>query len=98
MKGAPEVLHAADSLVSSPMHGKMPYDGYVLLDKTPGSTSFDALHILKRAFGTKKIGHTGTLDKFAQGLMVILIGRATRLAQWFSEGDKTYVADFFFGT
>lgn len=69
----------------------------VLLDKRSGVTSFGALGAVKRAFHTKKVGHTGTLDKFATGLIVALIGRATKLAQFVTGLDKRYDAVVRFG-
>ncbi len=72
--------------------------GVVLLDKTEGETSFSALGNLKRRFNTRRIGHTGTLDPLATGLLVALVGPATRCARFFSSLDKTYVADIRFGS
>ncbi|MDR1444371.1 MAG: tRNA pseudouridine(55) synthase TruB [Treponema sp.] len=72
--------------------------GFLLLDKSPGQTSFEALWAVKKALGTGKVGHTGTLDKFASGLLIVLAGRATRLSPWISHCDKTYLAAIFFGT
>lgn len=69
----------------------------VLLDKPPGISSFSALSPIKRTLETKKVGHTGTLDPFAEGLLVVLTGCATRLAPWFSGLDKAYRADIRFG-
>jgi len=71
--------------------------GIILLNKKPGITSFDALRDIKRALGTGKVGHTGTLDKFAQGLLVVLAGRALRLSKWFSHCDKQYTGRIHFG-
>lgn len=73
-------------------------EGYLLLRKRPGLTSFDALGVVKRALGTSRVGHTGTLDKFAEGLLVVLVGRMTRLVPWFTASDKEYVATVAFGT
>ncbi|MDR1046466.1 MAG: tRNA pseudouridine(55) synthase TruB [Treponema sp.] len=72
-------------------------DGLLLLDKVPGITSFDSLRQVKKALNTKKVGHTGTLDKFASGLLVILTGRALRLSPWFSRCNKEYEALIRFG-
>ncbi|MFW6212200.1 MAG: tRNA pseudouridine(55) synthase TruB [Spirochaetota bacterium] len=72
--------------------------GIALLDKPEGVSSFRALSDLKRACKTKKVGHTGTLDPFATGLMVALVGQATRLARFFSGLDKSYHAVFSFGS
>jgi tRNA pseudouridine55 synthase len=69
----------------------------LLLDKRPGETSFEALGPLKRALATGKLGHTGTLDKFASGLLVVLAGRALRLSPWVSHCDKTYEGTLLFG-
>lgn len=68
-----------------------------LLDKEPGVTSFQALYPVKREHRGMKIGHAGTLDRFASGLMVILIGGATRLNPVFSSFDKEYIAEITFG-
>ena len=71
--------------------------GLILLNKKPGITSFDALHEIKRALGTGKVGHTGTLDKFAQGLLLVLTGRALKLTRWFTNCDKQYLGKIRFG-
>ncbi|QQO08188.1 tRNA pseudouridine(55) synthase TruB [Breznakiella homolactica] len=71
--------------------------GYLLLHKSPGRTSFESLGFLKKALKTGKIGHTGTLDKFAQGLMVVLAGRATKLMPWFVSSEKCYRGTIRFG-
>lgn len=72
-------------------------DGIVLLAKQPGLTSFSSLHNVKKALKTTKVGHTGTLDSFAQGLLVVCTGRFTRLAGKITEFDKTYKAVIRFG-
>lgn len=66
--------------------------GLVLLRKEAGLTSFQALRPLKRALGKAKVGHTGTLDSFASGLLVILVGSYARLTPWFSALGKSYRA------
>ena len=71
--------------------------GLILLRKQPGVTSFDALRDIKRALGTGKAGHTGTLDKFAEGLLLVLTGRALKLSQWFTHCDKQYQGVMRFG-
>jgi tRNA pseudouridine55 synthase len=68
-----------------------------LLNKRPGITSFEALEGVKRAFATDKVGHTGTLDKFASGLLLVLVGRAVKLSSWFSGMDKQYQGTICFG-
>ncbi len=72
-------------------------DGIVLLAKQPGYTSFSSLHNVKKALNTTKVGHTGTLDSFAQGLLVVCTGRLTRLAGNITEFDKEYKAVIAFG-
>lgn len=71
--------------------------GVLLLNKPTGPSSARALYPVKRAFPGSKVGHTGTLDPFASGLLVLLIGNATRLARWFSGLDKRYRAVLRFG-
>ena len=71
--------------------------GLILLNKKAGITSFQALGEVKRALGTGKVGHTGTLDKFASGLLVVLAGRALKLSRWFSHCDKQYTGKIHFG-
>jgi tRNA pseudouridine55 synthase len=72
-------------------------DGIILLAKPAGKTSFQALGLVKRALKTGKIGHTGTLDRFAEGLLLALAGRMTRLNPYASGLDKEYVARIVFG-
>lgn len=62
----------------------------VLLDKPAGRTSFDVIKDLRRYADVKKMGHSGTLDKFASGLLVVCTGKFTRLTQYFLESDKRY--------
>jgi len=71
--------------------------GLILLNKKAGITSFQALGEVKRALGTGKVGHTGTLDKFASGLLVVLAGGALKLSRWFSHCDKQYTGRIHFG-
>ena len=72
-------------------------DGIVLLAKKSGPTSFSSLNSVKKALGTTKVGHTGTLDSFAQGLLVVCTGRLTRLAGNITAFDKSYEAVIKFG-
>ena len=65
-------------------------DGVLLLDKPEGPTSHDVVAVARRALGVSRIGHAGTLDPLATGLLVLMIGRATRLATFLSGMDKTY--------
>jgi len=73
-------------------------DGIVLLSKQSGITSFSSLWQIKNALETKKIGHTGTLDTFADGLLVALTGRLTHLASFITDCDKEYLASISFGS
>lgn len=65
-------------------------EGVLLVDKPEGPTSHDAVAIARRALGVRRIGHAGTLDPLATGLLVLMIGRATRLATLLSGVDKSY--------
>lgn len=71
--------------------------GVLLLDKPRGQSSFAALGTVKRVLATRKVGHTGTLDPFATGLLVALVGPATRCARFFSGLPKAYRVKFAFG-
>jgi len=62
----------------------------LLVAKPAGPTSHDIVDIVRRALGTRRIGHTGTLDPFAAGLLVMLVGRATRLAPFAAAWQKSY--------
>ena len=72
--------------------------GVLLYAKTPGPTSFSSLWSIKHALGTDKVGHTGTLDSFAEGLLVVLAGHLTHLVQHVTGFTKTYQAVVCFGT
>ena len=71
--------------------------GVLLLDKPQGPTSHDAIAKLRAATGERRIGHAGTLDPMATGLLIVLIGRATRLEQYLVGHDKQYEARIVFG-
>ena len=64
----------------------------MLVDKPAGPTSHDVVQRVRRAYGTRAAGHTGTLDPFATGLLIVLLGRATRLARFVEARTKTYLA------
>ncbi|HEU4565373.1 MAG TPA: tRNA pseudouridine(55) synthase TruB, partial [Gemmatimonadaceae bacterium] len=72
-------------------------DGLLLVDKPAGVTSHDIVVAARRALGERRIGHAGTLDPFATGLLVLLVGRATRLLPYMDGEPKTYVATVRFG-
>lgn len=64
--------------------------GMLLVDKPGGMTSHDVVQIVRRTFGQREVGHTGTLDPMATGLMVLTLGRATRLGRFLEAEDKSY--------
>jgi tRNA pseudouridine55 synthase len=72
-------------------------DGIIVVDKPEGWTSHDAVNKLRRLAGTRKVGHLGTLDPIATGVLPVVIGRATRLAQFYTRNDKVYDARVHFG-
>lgn len=67
-------------------------DGILLIDKPSGMTSHDVVDLIRRRFDIKKAGHAGTLDPAATGLLVVLVGRATKLSSRLTAGDKEYEA------
>lgn len=75
-----------------------PTEGLLLVDKPSGMTSHDVVALARRALRTRRIGHTGTLDPFATGLLLLLVGRATRLAQFVADEPKVYEATIQFGS
>jgi len=72
-------------------------NGLLVLDKPSGITSHDVVAIVRRATGEKSIGHLGTLDPMATGVLPLLLGRFTRLAQFFGQADKHYTGHIRFG-
>jgi tRNA pseudouridine55 synthase len=72
-------------------------DGILIIDKPAGLTSHDVVSRVRRILKTRRVGHTGTLDPFATGVLVVLVGRATRLAQFLSGAEKEYEALIRFG-
>lgn len=71
--------------------------GIVIMDKPLGVTSFKALGLVKKAYGTKRVGHTGTLDPDATGVLPILVGNATRAAELITATDKEYLTTIILG-
>lgn len=67
-------------------------DGILLVHKPAGITSFDVVARIRRLYGTKKVGHTGTLDPMATGLLGVLVGRAVKASEFLTEKDKEYIA------
>lgn len=75
-----------------------PFDGVLLVDKPSGPTSHDIVDAIRRRFRLPKVGHGGTLDPQATGLLVLLLGRATKLADQFTGSDKAYEGTIVLGT
>src|ERR1700679_1302640 len=72
-------------------------NGLLVLDKPSGLTSHDVVSIVRRATGEKSIGHLGTLDPMATGVLPLLLGKYTRLAQFFGQAEKHYTGHIHFG-
>ena len=72
-------------------------DGVLVIDKPQGLTSHDVVTAARRALGEKRIGHTGTLDPLATGILPLAVGRATRLVRFLTASDKDYDATVRFG-
>ena len=76
----------------------MPMNGIVIIDKPQGWTSQDVTARLRRVFNTRRIGHGGTLDPMATGVLPVFVGRATRGVEFFEHAEKTYEATLLLGT
>jgi len=74
-----------------------PFDGALVIDKPKGKTSHDVVDAVRHLAGFRQIGHLGTLDPLATGVLVLLLGRATRLVQFYAGRRKRYAAGFRFG-
>ena len=74
-----------------------PFDGAILVDKPAGPTSHDIVDAVRHHFQLKKVGHCGTLDPNATGLMILVLGRATRLSEKLMSSDKVYEGVIKFG-
>jgi tRNA pseudouridine55 synthase len=77
--------------------GSAEISGILPIDKPTGMTSHDVVDEIRRLYGVKRVGHTGTLDPAASGLLLVMLGRATRVAPYLSGQDKTYLAAIEFG-
>ncbi len=66
--------------------------GVLVVDKPAGPTSHDVVDRVRRALGTRRVGHTGTLDPFATGVLAVCVGKATRLSRFLMDGEKVYEA------
>jgi tRNA pseudouridine55 synthase len=72
-------------------------DGFLVVDKPGGMTSHDVVSVARRALGTRKVGHAGTLDPMATGVLVLGFGNGTRLLQYITDGSKSYQATMLLG-
>ena len=72
-------------------------DGFLVVDKAGGMTSHDVVAVARKALGTRKVGHAGTLDPMATGILVLGFGNGTRLLQYITDGDKSYIATIILG-
>lgn len=72
-------------------------NGFVIIDKPSGLTSRDVVNIVSKKFNTKKVGHTGTLDPLATGVLVVAVNKATKLVDMVASTDKEYIAECIFG-
>ncbi|MBU0727976.1 tRNA pseudouridine(55) synthase TruB [Patescibacteria group bacterium] len=72
-------------------------DGLIIINKPSGWTSFDVVAKIRNKLGVKKVGHTGTLDPLATGVLVLCLGKATKLAQQITDTSKEYIAEITFG-
>lgn len=72
-------------------------DGILLINKPIGITSRDVVNMLTKKFGTKKIGHTGTLDPFASGVLIVTINKGTKISSYIEDLEKEYVAELVLG-
>src|SRR3954447_17037795 len=79
------------------MHEFDSLDGAILIDKPAGPTSHDVVDAIRRQFQIKKVGHCGTLDPNATGLLIIVLGRGTKLSERLMSDDKVYEGKIKFG-
>lgn len=73
-------------------------NGVIIIDKPKGYTSHDIVNVIRKELNIKKVGHTGTLDPNATGILPILIGEATKISKYLIEHNKTYIAELTLGT
>ncbi len=79
------------------MSGNIEYSGVLPINKPEGITSFDVVSKIRKLFGTKKVGHTGTLDPMARGVLTVLVGRAVKASDFLVCDDKSYRAGLLLG-
>ena len=78
--------------------GQSLLDGFVIVDKPAGMTSHDVVGVVRRQLHERRVGHAGTLDPDATGVLVVAVGRSTRLMRFMTGADKSYSAEVVFGT
>lgn len=72
-------------------------DGFLVVDKAGDMTSHDVVAVARKSLGTRKVGHAGTLDPMATGVLVLGFGNGTLLLQYITDGDKSYIATVVLG-
>src|SRR6476469_6238744 len=80
-----------------PSNVRVLYDGLVVVDKPPGWTSHDVVARMRKLYGQRRVGHAGTLDPDATGVLLVGLGRATRLLRYLQDAGKAYRARIVFG-
>ena len=70
----------------------MELSGVLIVNKSEGMTSHDVVNRIRRLYGTRRVGHTGTLDPLATGVLVVLVGRAAKAAEYLTADSKEYIA------
>lgn len=90
-------MPVAEIPVQPPLNGAPALHGFLVIDKPAGWTSFDVVARARRLLGVRKIGHAGTLDPAATGVLPLAVGNATRVLEYLTEADKTYQAEVTFG-
>jgi tRNA pseudouridine55 synthase len=96
-RGRRELPDAAGEQAARGGGAQPPLHGLVVLDKPSGLTSFEAMRIAARRLGVRRVGHGGTLDPLATGVLPICVGEATKLAPFLLAGDKEYEAELLLG-
>ena len=82
----------------APPQNAQPYDGVLPVDKPSGMTSHDVVDAIRRKVGIKRVGHGGTLDPMATGVLLIMLGRGTKLSDRLMSSDKTYEGTMYLGS
>lgn len=91
------MIEGASRLPNPMTQHKRGVDAVILVDKPAGVSSFDVVRRVRRSFGQRRVGHAGTLDPAASGLLVVCLGQGTKLVPYLMDGAKTYLADVALG-